>query len=154
MTKVKKIYFHKSFTMIEVLIVVAIFATLTATISVITNSKDNKLFLDECEKIRNFVCESIEIASSRNTEFTIAVNTVHEGGYSTKAVIVCHKNGALEKYEYLYLKYADMDVEEKCTFDGASFTMTPALSWKIWKSGDKYIVKTLTISGNGYCTLQ
>ncbi len=154
MSKVRKIYFKKSFTLLEVLIAVAIFATLTASISIMTHLKDNKLFLDECEKIRNFVCESIEIASSKSSSFTVAVNTVRENGYSAKAVIICHKNGGQDKYEYFYLKHADMNIEEKCIFDGVSFTMTPALTWRIWKATDKNIVKTLTISGNGYCTLK
>ncbi len=154
MSKVRKIYFKKSFTLLEVLIAVAIFATFTASIFIMTHVNDNKLFLDECEKIRNFVCESIEIASSKDSSFTIAVNTVHENGYSSKAVIICHKNGGLDKYDYFYLKHADMNFGDKCIFDGISFTMTPALTWRIWKSSDKSIVKTLTISGNGYCTLK
>lgn len=144
----------KSFTMLELLIAVAIFTTFMAAVSIMTNKKENKLFLDECEKIRHFICESIEVASSSRTSFSITVNIVHEADHSAKTVIIGHKNGGLEKYEFLYLKFADINIQDKCIFDGVSFTMTPALTWKIWKPSDKNIFKTLTISGKGYCTLE
>ena len=154
MTKEKLKQARESFSMIEVLIAIAIFTTLATSISVVTHNRDTKLFQDECEKIRNFVAETIEIATAQRTSFIIAVSYVHESGHTAKAVIIGRKNGGLEKYEYLYLKHTDMATETKCTFDGVSFTMTPALTWRIWKPDEKSVRKTLTISGNGYCTLE
>ena len=154
MTKEKLKQARESFSMIEVLIAIAIFATLASAISLVSHNRDTKLFLDECERIRNFAAEAIEIAATERASFSIAVSYVYESGQTAKAVVIGHKNGGLEKYEYLYLKHANMAEEAKCTFDGVSFTMTPALTWRIWKPNDKSVRKTLTISGNGYCTLE
>ena len=154
MTKEKLKHRSRAFSTIEVLIVVAIFAILAASISVATRNRDMTLFLDECEMIRNFAAEAIEIATTERASFSIAVSYVYESGQTAKAVVIGCKKGGREKYEYLYLKHANMAEEAKCTFDGVSFTMTPALTWRIWKPDDQSIRKTLTISGNGYCTLE
>ena len=154
MIKEKLKHRSRAFSTIEVLIVVAIFAILAASISVATRNRDMTLFLDECKRIRNFAAEAIEIATAQRTSFTIAVSYVEEGGQTAKAVVIGHKNGGLDRYEFLYLKHSDVAEEVKCTFDGVSFTMTPALTWRIWKPDDQSVRKTLTISGNGYCTLE